>query len=167
MNDAAKSFDIAYINNAGLVLVHPFLPMLFKRLGLVTSGEDGARAVHLLQYLVDGRCDAPEPELLLNKLLCGLEPDSPAPPIAPSDEEIALCDQLLAAVIANWSHMRNTSITGLRATFLQREGHLEWRDGGCSLSVQRKTVDVLMDQLPWNLNVVRQPWMRQALQVHW
>ena len=167
MNDAANSPDIAHIANAGLVLLHPFLPMLFKRLGLVANGGDGARAVHLLQYLVDGSGDAREPELLLNKLMCGLEPDFPAPPVELRPQEREVGDQLLAAVIANWSHMRSTSIVGLRATFLQREGRLQWADGECTLAVARSPFDVLLSSLPWNLNVIRQPWMRQALRVRW
>ncbi|WP_414654782.1 contractile injection system tape measure protein [Janthinobacterium sp.] len=59
MNDAVHSPDIACISNAGLALVHPFLPVLFKRLNLVTGGDDG-------------RSDAPAPQVLLNKLLSGL-----------------------------------------------------------------------------------------------
>ncbi|UQV44270.1 hypothetical protein KIV45_20865 [Janthinobacterium lividum] len=90
MNDAAHAPAPSYIANAGLVLVHPFLPRLFTQLNLLSSnedgtrqlrGEDGARAVHLLQYLSDGVTNAPEPELVLNKLLCGLEPGFPAPPL--------------------------------------------------------------------------------------
>lgn len=162
-----NSPDIAYISNAGLVLIHPFLPLIFKRLGLFTSGKDGARAVHLLQYLVDGRSDAPAPELLLNKLLCGLEPGLPVPPIDLSDEEMAQCNQLLAAVIGNWPRMQTMSPAALRDTFLQREGRLEWRDGECALTVQRKAVDVLIDQLPWGFATILHPWMRQPLHVTW
>lgn len=176
MNDAARSLEASHIGNAGLALLHPFLPALFQRLHLLATdadgraqlrGDDGARAVRLLQYLADGRSDAPESQLLLNKLLCGLPPDSPCPPVELGQDEQALCEQLLHAVIGNWPIIRNTSIAGLRETFLQREGRLQWRDAEASLTVPRKTVDVLVDQLPWGFAVIRHPWMRQPLTVTW
>jgi hypothetical protein len=176
MNDAIHSPDIAYLGNAGLVLLHPFLPVLFKRLNLVTGGDDGqpqlrgenaARAVQLLQYLVDGRSDAPAPQLLLNKLLCGLEPGSPVPPVELGEEERGLCDQLLVAVISQWSALGKTSPEGLRKTFLQREGRLQEDDAACTLAVVRRPFDVLLSRLPWSLAVIRQPWMPAPLHVSW
>lgn len=173
---AAADPGVHYIGNAGLVLVHPFLPMLFRRLGFIETAADGAqhvrkidgaRAVHVLQYLVDRRGDAAEPELVLNKQLCGLARDFPASPIELDDHERASCDELLHAVLGNWPSMHSTSSSALRVTFLQREGQLEWRDGACALTVRRKTVDVLREQLPWHLNIVAHPWMPQHLKVTW
>ena len=56
--------DVSYVWNAGLVLLAPFLPRLFAALGLVgdsgfVSPSTPGRAVHLTQYLVDGRTNAP------------------------------------------------------------------------------------------------------------
>lgn len=180
MNDAAPSPDIACIGNAGLAPLHPFLPPMFQRLDLLTTGGDGrpqlrgehgARAVRLLQYLVDGSSDAPQQEqeqaLSLNKLLCGLPLDFPAAAVDLGQDELALCDQLLHAVIVNWPAIGAVSITALRATFLQREGRLQWRDADATLAVQRRTVDVLMRQLPWSLTIIRHPWMPQPLHVTW
>jgi hypothetical protein len=167
-----------YIGNAGLVLFNPYLPALFDRLNLLSEGEDGrrrvrglraaTRAVHLLQYLVDGRVDQPEPDLALNKILAGL---APAEPVAPSLEatpaELALCDGLIAAVIGNWPILSGSSPAALRETFLRREGRL-FRDGDhWTLLVQRKGVDVLRDQLPWSISVVYQGWMRDPIHVTW
>ena len=70
-----------HIANAGLVLVAAFLPHLFTTLDVLEEAPTGgkrvranavSRMVHLLQYLVDGRTDAPEPLLCLNKVLCGV-----------------------------------------------------------------------------------------------
>ncbi len=63
-----------YISNAGLVLMSPYLPKLFSQLDLVEGGEfvdsiASQRAVYLLQYAATGGIDAPEHELVLNKLL--------------------------------------------------------------------------------------------------
>lgn len=167
-----------YVNNAGLVLLHPFLPHFFTMLGVLTEDEGGkfkikgteaaSRAVHLLQYLIDQRCDAPEPELALNKLLCGLPLDTPiARAITPDSADLALCEQMLGAVLGNWPVLGGTSHAGLREAFLQREGRLQLRDGAWTLTVSRKTIDVLLDQLSWGISVVLHRWMPQPLSIVW
>lgn len=167
-----------YIDNAGLVLTGPFLPHLFQTLDLLDSGEDGraglrdheaiSRPVHLLQYLVDGRTAAPEPLLVLNKILCGVPPSTPiAGEIELTDGEREMCERLLRAMIENWKSISNTSIAGLQETFLRRDGRLERSDEGWKLRVQRKTVDVLVDQIPWSISLIYHRWMPQPLYVEW
>ncbi len=170
--------DMIYIGNAGLVIFNPFLPQFFAQLGLLRKDVNGvprivgteaaSRAVHLLQYLVDARCDMPEPDLPLNKLLCGLSIDTPvAATYAPSADDLAVCDEMIDAVIGNWSSIRNTSPAGLRETFLQREGRLAYRDDRWTLTIQRKTVDVLVDQIPWSHTLVKHDWMLEPLYITW
>ncbi|MBB6250759.1 contractile injection system tape measure protein [Nitrospirillum iridis] len=167
-----------HIHNAGLVLFNPFLPQFMERLGVVTEGPDGrkrvsgvepsTRAVHLLQYLVDGRLDRPEPDLVLNKLLCGLDPAAPVgPTLDATPDDLALCDGLLGAVIAHWPIIKNSSVAALRETFLQREGRLERETDRWALLVQRKTVDVLVDQVPWSYATLYHKWMGEPLHVTW
>jgi hypothetical protein len=173
-DDAVK--DPIYINNAGLVLTGPFLPHLFQTLNMF-SPDDGtrwrdaatvSRAVHLLQYLVDGRTDTPEPLLVLNKILCGVPVATPIEKaIELTDWERQTCERLLKAMIANWKIIEHTSIAGLRETFLQREGRLEHTADDWKLKVQRKTVDVLVDQIPWSIAIVYHRWMPQPLYVNW
>ncbi|GEN05988.1 hypothetical protein SAMN05443572_102895 [Myxococcus fulvus] len=166
-----------YIDNAGLILTSPFLPHLFRELGLTRVDDQGKthldpepamRAVHLLQYLVDGRTSAPEPLLVLNKILCGLPVPTPIPTgIEMTPQEQSLCDRLLKALIAKWTILSGTSVAGLRETFLQREGRLEQLEDRWKLQVQRKTLDVLVDQVPWSLSILTHPWMPQPLYVSW
>lgn len=167
-----------YIDNAGLVLTAPFLPMLFNSLNMLRKDENGkshwpdqetaSRGVHLLQYLVDERVSAPEPLLVLNKLLCGLPLAMPVEKsIAMTDGELAACEKLLRSMLANWKALSGTSIAGLRETFFQRQGRLEQSDIGWKLQVQRKTVDVLVDQIPWSIAVIFHVWMPGALHVTW
>ncbi|NVM78413.1 hypothetical protein FHW83_004241 [Duganella sp. SG902] len=167
-----------YVANAGLVLIHPFLQHFLRQLDLLSADEHGverirdvdarSRAVHLLQYLVDGRCDRAEPGLALNKLLCGIPLEAPiAAAIEPTGAELALCEQLLAAVIGNWPTMASTSLAALRETFLQREGRLQLKDDKWTLTVSRKTVDVLVDQINWSLSVIVYPWMPAPMAVLW
>ncbi|HLZ66982.1 MAG TPA: contractile injection system tape measure protein [Aliidongia sp.] len=168
--------DQIHLANAGLVLLHPFLPLFFERLGLLST-DGGAlvaglgaasKAVHLLQYLADGRLDRPASDLVLNKLLCGLDPAAPVEPaVEVGADEIALCNGLIATVVARWSNMGNISAAGLRETFLQREGTLRREGDGWTLTVQRKTVDVLLDRIPWSFAIVYQRWMREPLRVRW
>jgi hypothetical protein len=70
-------------------------------------------------------------------------------------------------VTQNWEKLRNTSIAGLRQTFLLREGRLQRKDDAWSLTVSAKPFDVLLDSLPWRLSMVRLPWMETILHVKW
>ena len=170
--------ETIYIDNAGLVLTGPFLPRLFEQLDLLGENEHGvprlrdsevvSRAVHLLQYLVDGRTDAPDPSLVLNKIMCGVPTDTPVErAIELTEEERGLCERLLTGMIANWKIIENTSIACLRETFLRREGRLESTPDGWELKVQRKTLDVLVDQIPGSVSVIFNKWMPQVLRVTW
>ena len=129
--DEVEVDEEIYLDNAGLVLVAPFLPRLFEKMGLVESGEfvsaDAAeRAVHCLQFLVDEDLASPEYRLVLNKLLCGVRPGRPIVGAIEIDAaERAQLGDLLRAVCAHWKPLANTSIDGLRESFLQREGRLE------------------------------------------
>ncbi|MDB5709491.1 MAG: hypothetical protein JWL96_1561, partial [Sphingomonas bacterium] len=167
-----------FIANAGLVLLSPYLPALFERLGVLTTDAEGkqhidgidamSRAVHLLQYMADKRLDAPEHELVLNKLLCGLPTAQPVlPSFAAGPADLELCDGLLGAVVANWPIIAGTSIEGLRETFLQRDGRLRHEEETWRLQVQRKGFDVLVDRVPWSFATIFHRWMPQPLQVTW
>jgi len=159
------------------VLVGPFLPHFFRSLDMLIEedrrtqlrdGEPVSRAVHLLQYLADRRCSAPEPLLVLNKILCGVAIETPVlPRIEPTAAERALCDDLLAAVIARWNIIASSSAAALRETFLQREGRLVRKDEAWHLTVDRKTLDVLVDQVPWTISMLYNAWMPQPLHVTW
>jgi hypothetical protein len=162
------------VTNAGLVLAAAFLPPLFARLDLLgpdgrfLSGEAAGRGAHFLQYLVDERLDAPEPLLVLNKMLCGLAPEEPVPASVEVEEsERATCDSLLASMIQNWPMMRGSSVAALRETFFVREGALTRIDGGWRLDVERRVLDVLLDELPWSFSMVLHPWMAEPLNVSW
>jgi hypothetical protein len=159
--------------NAGLVLAAPYLPRLFNVLGLSREGrfidlEAAERAVHLLQYLACAESAAPEYQLVLNKLLCGLPLDAPVPAgIEVSDTERETIVGLLKALIAAWSALGNTSVDGLRQSFLMREGELSLEDESWQLSVTPGPFDMLMDRLPWSFSIIKFPWMALPLHVSW
>jgi hypothetical protein len=122
----------------------------------------------LLQFLVDGRASAPEPTLVLNKILCGLDLATPIEAsIEITEREREASEQLLKSMIANWQMIAQSSIAALRETFLQREGELERHESGWKLRVQRKALDVLVDRVPWSFSVIRLRWMPLPLYVIW
>ncbi|CAN7748491.1 contractile injection system tape measure protein [Pseudorhodoferax sp. LjRoot39] len=161
------------VGNAGLVLLAPYQPRLFMLLGLAdarafTGPEAAERAVQLLQLLVTGEADAPEPALVLNKLLCGLDQATPvARRFEPTAAERSAIDGLLAAVVQHWKVLGSTSPAGLRETFLQRPGRLQRQDEAWRLQVLPGPFDMLIDQLPWGYATIRHPWMEQVLHVDW
>lgn len=162
-----------FIQNAGIVLLHPFLVQFFKRLELCEGLEfkdDWSRqkAICLLHYLGTGEIHTPEYQLVLPKFLCGLPLNMPldhSVRIEPAEQ--AEADNLLAAVIEHWGALGTASPDGLREGFLQREGKLEKRQSGWFLHIENKTLDILLDRLPWNLSLVKLPWMEEILKVEW
>ncbi|MDO7883975.1 contractile injection system tape measure protein [Hymenobacter cheonanensis] len=165
--------EAVYITNAGLVLLYPFFTLLFERVGLLQEKafQDplaAERAAHLLQFLVTGGEDFPEYLLVLNKLLCGIERPQPLARVVPlRAEEKATAEGLLGAALGRWQALKNTSIAGLRETFLQRPGKLTWSPDKVTLTVETKTVDILLDQLPWSIALIKLPWMALPLYVTW
>jgi len=165
--------ETIYINNPGIIIVWPFLPAYFERLGLMHTGafngvQEQVRAACLLQFLVTGREEMTNEQLVLNKLLCGIPHETRIDvPVNISTDERNLSDEMLQAVIKNWTVMKNTSITALRETFFQRQGKLVYAENRNQLSVERKTIDVLLDQVPWSISIIKLPWMERVLHVDW
>ena len=75
---------------------------------------------------------------------------------------------MLEAVIRHWEVLKNTSIDGLRSAFLNRPGKVTPReDGGWLLQVEASGVDILLDQLPWTVSMIKLPWMNTMMWVEW
>jgi hypothetical protein len=165
--------DEIYIENAGLVLAAPYLPMLFDRLGLMKArqfndSESAEFAIHVLQYLVSAELESAEYTLVLNKLLCGVEPEQTIPRgISMTDEQRGQVDGLLTAMIQHWTTLGNTSIAGLRETFLNRPGTLRLQDDAWRLKVEERAFDVLLDRIPWSYSTIKYPWMQRVIYVEW
>ncbi|MES2004844.1 MAG: contractile injection system tape measure protein [Bacteroidota bacterium] len=162
-----------YIRNAGLVLLHPFLGAYFTRNGLLENGrfvneEAQQRAVVLLQYLVNGRTQTDEFELPLNKILCGLMPEDPIPlEITITEEEESVSNELFKVIFERWEKMKNSSVAGFRASFLQREGALSENEENWELRIEQRSYDMLLDTLPWAFGMIKNTWMNQILTVEW
>lgn len=159
-----------YVACAGAVLLHPFLPQLFETLGIARDDKllQPERALGLLHYLATGQRFAPEYDLLLPKLLCNLPFDVPVHSrveLTMAEEQEA--DALVAAVIRHWDALGDTSIDGLRGSFLVRRGKLSRRGGEDVLQVEARSFDILLDRLPWGIGLIQLPWMEKILWVEW
>ncbi len=165
--------DVFYVNNAGVVIVYPYILPLFSRLNLVKgkdfiNDESRVKGALAIQYLVTGTDQAEEPELLLNKLLVGMELHEPfvnIPPLAEEEKEI--CDSLLDAIIGHWTALKNSSRENIRASFFIRSGKLVFDQAAWRLTVENKTYDILVDRLPWTFSMIKLPWMEHSVIVEW
>jgi len=162
-----------FVQHAGLVLIHPFLYSLFKHLKLITDSKfahktDQQKAIYLLHYIASGSALAEEHELVVPKVLCEWPVDMPVEKnIEITEDELSEADSMLQAAIEQWPVLKNTSIEGLREAFLQRNGKLFTKNEKLHLQVEVTTIDVLLDQLPWNLSMIKLPWMKAILRVDW
>lgn len=165
--------DELFIENAGLVILWPYLSRFFESLELIKDKEFvDARAAHraagLLQYLADGQPEPLEYLMGFNKILCGLvwsEVLDFGDPI--TEKEAEECDFLLQAVIANAPILKNMSPDGFRGTFLLRKGMLRSIPEAWELHVERETYDVVLDKFPWSWKVVKLPWLDRVILVEW
>ncbi|MBJ7556615.1 contractile injection system tape measure protein [Marinomonas spartinae] len=171
--EATETSDPIAVHNAGLVLASTYIPMLFQRLKL-TDGQQFVsldarhQALFCLQYMADGSQEAPEYQLMLNKVLCGIAIQDPIPNTTPlPDGATALIEGLLNALISHWKALGSTSIQGLQSTFIQRSGQLIAQDKQWQLEVFPGTFDMLLDQLPWSFQTIKYPWMDKPLFVTW
>lgn len=162
------------VYNAGLVLFQPFIISFFDRLGLLEnrssfkSEECQIRAAYLLHELTGATDEPLEHLMFLNKLLCGINILFPlGPNVVITEQEKQECQSLLKAVIHNWSIIRNTSVPGFQESFLRRNGMLERSDNNWILRVESKGLDILLDEIPWDIHLHSYPWNDYLIFVEW
>lgn len=162
-----------FIQHAGVILVHPFLGSLFRRLQWLQDNqfineEAQVKAVFILHYLATGETVAAEHELVIGKLLCGYPLDEPlSAEIIFTEAELQEATDMLTALIQQWDKLKNTSLAALRESFLQRAGKLFIKNDSPYVQVESSSIDVLLDYLPWNLGMIKLPWVKEILRVDW
>jgi Contractile injection system tape measure protein len=165
--------ELQYVDNAGLVLLNPFFQPCFEDLGYVVNGafvddESQENAVLLMSFMANGELEISESSLSLAKVLAGMEIGRPVRAIVDlpqraRDEAVAL----LQAAAGYWEKAGKLSPDQFREAFLMREGRLENIQSGWNLKVDRQTLDILLEFLPWGFGTIKLPWMRQLLTVDW
>lgn len=167
------NFESIIINNAGLILLWPYMYTLCDKLGFLenkTFVNDLYRqkAILLTQYIVSGSLEFKEHELILNKIFFGVELDFLIDcSIELLDHELDMCESLLKSVISYWKKMENTTVDTFRSSFLMREGALIKDDKNYILHVNKNPYDVLLKTLPWSIANVQTIFMKYKIIVNW
>lgn len=171
--DKENVTDKYIVKHAGIILLAPFIKPFFTNLHLLNDIEwknknAQYKAVHLLKFLSTGEQQTPEYNLTLEKIICGLNIEVPIPlDILLEADETNEATTLLESVIQHWKALKNTSVNGLRESFLKRDGLLTQKENGWLLQVERKTLDVLIDSIPWGYSTVAFPWNTNLIFVEW
>jgi hypothetical protein len=161
------------VQNAGLVLIHPFLKTFFKAVDLLNDKgkikkTERQTAVQTLHFLATGNEEFFEGNLVLEKFLCGFPLKMPVEKQSLLSENIkSESQQLLTEVIRHWPALKNTSPDGLRQMFFHRKGKLYRKENNYKLIVERKAQDILLDKLAWNISLVKLPWSKELLYIEW
>ncbi|MBN2635897.1 MAG: hypothetical protein JXR61_06480 [Prolixibacteraceae bacterium] len=162
------------VQNAGLVIIHPFLKQLFSTLKFIDNKnhivpDKQNQAVQLLHFISTGNEEFWEGDMVFEKFLAGMPLNVPLLKESILNTEMKQkAENLLIEVVKKWPALKNTSTVGLRQLFFQREGKLIKRERNYKLIVERKAQDVLLDKLDWNLSFIRIPWMKkEMLYVEW
>ena len=119
--------DYLQINNAGLVLLTPWLPKLFTILGYLNENKKDfndnvsrIQAIFILQYLVLLE-ESPykEQDLAFSRMLVNLPFSVPLPKTLDlTEQEIKTAGEMLSGIKVNWEKMQNTSIKGFLHSFI-------------------------------------------------
>ena len=74
---------------------------------------------------------------------------------------------MLEAIITYWKALGNVSVEGLRETFLRRNAILVKNADDYRLRVEKRAFDILLEQIPWSINIVKLPWNTNYFRVEW
>ncbi|KOP39647.1 hypothetical protein DBB36_15545 [Flavobacterium sp. WLB] len=168
----AADISELYLDNAGLVLIHPFLKSLFDNCKLLNKDNtinNPEVATHLLHYIATGKEQDYENAMAFEKFLCNI------PIVQPIERNILLSEEMkkegeamLQAVLSNWDIMKTSSAELLQNEFLQRPGKLNINgDDSPVIIIERKTQDILLDKLSWNLSIIKLVWKKRIIYVNW
>lgn len=164
-----------YINNAGLILFAPLLKETFLKLGYIDpTGKFKVdtmreRAVHFLGYLAYEQPRMPEEEMVLCKLMVGMELDKPlALEFKLTESEIKMTSTLIDLIRSKWMGMEKSNNVIFRKSWLMREGRLQ-KDNreDYVLRVDQKGYDVLLGRLSIGIPRFEYPWTSTTMRVEW
>lgn len=169
-----QTVEELYSPHAGLIILHPFIRQLFQRLDLLIDGQfrDGVclqKAVAVLHFVATGRREFKEYELVVPKIICGMPLEEAmvydGVLLTVAEESEAL--DMLQAAIGQWEFLGNTSVAAFREGFLDREARIGIAEQRITFRMETKGIDVLLDRLPWNLSLVKFPWLHKIINVEW
>ena len=164
--------------DVGLVILWPFLPTLFFKLGLLHPGEGPIanqfidQRARMTAHAILCRIAKIDPLIEVShtvNILLGLTiTEEIEQPVELDDKTISLIEQMLHAVINRWSLLKNMPIEEFTRLFIARQGVVTANQQGWQIQVEKQPQDVLMAQLPWGLGIIQLPWLGQLLiNVEW
>ncbi|MDH5032600.1 contractile injection system tape measure protein [Chryseobacterium cucumeris] len=161
-----------YIQNAGLILIHPFIRPLFEHCELLDAKTqqliDPELCAHLLHYIATGKTNAPEYDMIFEKFLCNIPIHQTINRhIKLSRKHKSQAKKVIESVQYNWAPMKKSSVALLQNEFFQRTGKLVITDSDDTLIVERKTQDILLEKLSWGIGLVKLPWQKKFIFVNW
>ena len=165
--------DGIIVENAGLVLLHPFLKQLFNNLGFLSEDKkikesSLSEALGVLHFLATKQETPNEQDLLCEKFICDIPFEEAISPVSElSEKQKNACDEMLEAVLTHWPALKTKNIDVLRSEFLTREGKVTVEGEKENLFIQRKTQDMLLDKLPWNISLMKLPWKENFVFLEW
>jgi hypothetical protein len=166
-----ETFNDIIAENAGLVILNPFVKPFLKKLDLLEDDgtlKDPVLTVHILHYLATGEEEDFEFALLFEAYLCGLPIHEPLPKSIPLSDEIkSECKSLLESVLVHWEALKSRSIPLLQNNFLQRPGKLKLNEESPRIIVERTGIDILLDKIPWSISILKLPWHKEMTYVEW
>ncbi|MFY0630372.1 MAG: hypothetical protein JXR05_08320 [Flavobacteriaceae bacterium] len=160
-----------YVENAGLMILHPYLKDFLINCNLLNAENkitNPELAIHLLHYVATKKEKQFESNMVFGKFLCGFPiQKSIRREVSISKELKQKTEDLLQAIIANWSALNNASNDLLRNEFLQRSGKISFKEDNPKIVVERKVHDILLDKIPWTLSICKLPWMNKLIFTDW
>ena len=159
---------------AGIVLLHPFLANYFRQVRLLDENdqfislEKQIHAVHLLRYLTGKKGRHHSHLLNAEKIICGLPPTFPIPiKHSISKMEKKEAQDMFDAVKQYWKSISKTSIEGIQTSFIHRHGIITYEKPYWLIRVEGSTLDILMDDLPWEMSMLIFPWIDKNILIEW
>lgn len=178
-NSASNDYDAEGNNRystdvAGIVLLHPFLANYFRQVRLLDENDQfislkkQIHAVHLLRYLTGKKGRHHSHLLNAEKIICGLPPTFPIPTKhSISEMEKKETQDMFDAVKQYWKSISKTSIEGILTSFIHRHGIITFEEPYWLIRVEGSTLDILMDDLPWEMSMLIFPWMNRNILIEW
>ncbi|WP_062056412.1 contractile injection system tape measure protein [Aquimarina longa] len=180
--DKTSPVEAVYTDYAGIVLLNPFFPSLFKNLGYLdkkyqwVNEASQVEAIYLLHYLTSGNERPTEDEVFVAKLLVGYPLDEVLPVLDKKETELFSTskslqkemDALLEAIHQNWKPMRNCTWAGLQNDFLKRSAKVsQTTKMQYVLTITPHALDILLPLKKWGISMIKYSWMEDMLHVEW
>jgi len=164
-----------HIENAGLILLWPYLRSFFKGMKLfgekktISTEENVDKAIHLLQYLVK-KTSAQKPDnLALNNLIVGAPVTyRPSYDLELTEEERGAAEYFLGECIKQTNILKKNNPDALRANYLIREGKLYVAQSKWMLEVKPQPYDILLEKKAnISLGTAFFPWSKCVIVINW